>query len=87
MRLSSLLPAGPVAARLARASGQARAMLTLYYAAHTCSLATHIVLEEVGADYSTVRVDFGSSAAALAGISEGQSQGAACRRWRPIAAS
>jgi len=36
-------------------------MLTLYYAAHTCSLATHIVLEEVGADYSTVRVDFGST--------------------------
>ena len=33
-------------------------MLKLYYAAHTCSLATHIVLEEVGADYSTVRVDF-----------------------------
>lgn len=34
-------------------------MLKLYYAAHTCSLATHIVLEEVGADYSIVRVDFG----------------------------
>jgi glutathione S-transferase len=34
-------------------------VLKLYYAAHTCSLATHIVLEEVGADYSTVRVDFG----------------------------
>lgn len=33
-------------------------MLTLYYAAHTCSLATHILLEEVGASYSTVRVDF-----------------------------
>jgi glutathione S-transferase len=33
-------------------------MLKLYYAAHTCSLATHIVLEDVGADYSTVRVDF-----------------------------
>jgi len=33
-------------------------MLKLFYAAHTCSLATHIVLEEVGADYSTVRVDF-----------------------------
>lgn len=33
-------------------------MLKLYYAAHTCSLATHIVLEEVGADYSTVRIDF-----------------------------
>jgi glutathione S-transferase len=36
-------------------------MLTLYYAAHTCSLATHIVLEEVGADYSTVRIDFGAA--------------------------
>jgi glutathione S-transferase len=33
-------------------------VLKLYYAAHTCSLATHIVLEEVGADYSTVRIDF-----------------------------
>jgi glutathione S-transferase len=33
-------------------------MLTLYYAPHTISLATHIVLEEVGAEYSTVRIDF-----------------------------
>jgi glutathione S-transferase len=33
-------------------------MLKLFYAAHTCSLATHIFLEEVGADYSTARVDF-----------------------------
>jgi glutathione S-transferase len=33
-------------------------VLKLYYAAHTCSLATHILLEDVGADYSTVRVDF-----------------------------
>ena len=36
-------------------------MLKLYYAAHTCSLATHLVLEEVGADYSTVRIDFGKA--------------------------
>jgi glutathione S-transferase len=36
-------------------------MLKLYYAAHTCSLATHIVLEDVGADYSTVRIDFASA--------------------------
>src|ERR1700733_15342203 len=36
-------------------------MLTLYYAPHTISLATHILLEEVGADYSTVRIDFGKS--------------------------
>ena len=35
-------------------------MLKLYYTAHTCSLATHIVLEEVDADYSTVRIDFGA---------------------------
>lgn len=33
-------------------------MLTLYYAPRTCALATHIVLEEVGADYSAVRIDF-----------------------------
>jgi glutathione S-transferase len=33
-------------------------MLKLFYAAHTCSLATHIALEDAGADYSTVRIDF-----------------------------
>ncbi len=33
-------------------------MLTLYYAPDTISLATHILLEEVGATYSTVRIDF-----------------------------
>jgi glutathione S-transferase len=33
-------------------------MLTLYYAPDTISLATHILLEEVGAPYSTVRIDF-----------------------------
>src|ERR1041384_8620027 len=33
-------------------------MLTLYYASPTCSLATHTALEEAGADYSTVRIDF-----------------------------
>jgi len=33
-------------------------MLKLYYAADTCSLATHIVLEEVGANYATARIDF-----------------------------
>jgi glutathione S-transferase len=32
--------------------------MKLYYAAHTCALATHILLEEVGADYSAVRIDF-----------------------------
>ena len=33
-------------------------MLTLYYAAETCSLASHIALEEAGADYSLVRISF-----------------------------
>jgi glutathione S-transferase len=33
-------------------------MFTLYYAAGTCALASHIALEEAGAAYDTVRVDF-----------------------------
>lgn len=33
-------------------------MLTLYYAPHTCSLATHIALEDAGADYELRRIDF-----------------------------
>jgi len=33
-------------------------MLKLFYAAHTCALASHIALEEVGAEYETVRLDF-----------------------------
>jgi glutathione S-transferase len=33
-------------------------MLTLYYAPHTCALASHVALEEAGAGYQTVRIDF-----------------------------
>jgi glutathione S-transferase len=33
-------------------------MLKLYYAPGTCALASHITLEEAGADYETVRVNF-----------------------------
>ncbi len=33
-------------------------MLTLYYAPHTCALASHIALELAGADYETIYVDF-----------------------------
>ena len=33
-------------------------MLKLYYAPGTCALASHITLEEAGADYSAVRIDF-----------------------------
>ena len=33
-------------------------MFTLYYSPGSCALASHIALEEAGADYETVRVDF-----------------------------
>lgn len=35
-------------------------MLKLFYAPNACSLASHIALEEAGADYEAVRVDFAS---------------------------
>lgn len=35
-------------------------MYTLYYAPHTCALASHIALEDAGADYVAKRVDFKS---------------------------
>ncbi len=37
-------------------------MLTLHYASGTCALASHILLEQTGAPYDAVRVDFASSA-------------------------
>jgi glutathione S-transferase len=36
-------------------------MLELYYARNTCALASHIALEEAGADYALVRVDFATT--------------------------
>src|SRR5260370_35390431 len=33
-------------------------MLKLYYAPNTCALASHIALEEAGATYETVRMNF-----------------------------
>jgi glutathione S-transferase len=33
-------------------------MMKLYYAVHTCALASHIALEDAGAEYSTVRINF-----------------------------
>ena len=35
--------------------------MKLFYAAHTCSLASHIALKEAGAEYSTVRISFADS--------------------------
>ena len=37
-------------------------MFKLYYATGTCALATHIALEEAGAPYEAVRVDFAAQA-------------------------
>jgi glutathione S-transferase len=36
-------------------------MFTLYYAPHTCSLASHIALEDAGATYQLKRIDFGKT--------------------------
>lgn len=36
-------------------------MITLYYAPHTCSLASHIALEDAGARYELRRIDFGKT--------------------------
>ena len=36
-------------------------MLKLYYARHTCALASHIALEEAGADYTAARIDFAAN--------------------------
>lgn len=37
-------------------------MFKFFYAPHTCALASHIALEEVGAEYEAVRVDFKANA-------------------------
>src|SRR5438552_3929046 len=36
-------------------------MLTLCYAPHTCSLASHIALEDAGAAYALQRIEFGKT--------------------------
>ena len=36
-------------------------MLTLYFAKGTCALASHIALEDAGANYDAKRIDFGKS--------------------------
>jgi len=36
-------------------------MFTLYYAPHTCALASHIALEDAGAAYELKRIDFGKT--------------------------
>jgi glutathione S-transferase len=40
---------------------EGKVMLKLYYAPGTCALASHIALEDAGATYETIRIDFGAS--------------------------
>ena len=45
----------------ARSGRRELAVLTLYYARHSCSLASHIALEDAGATYSTVRLSLSAN--------------------------
>ena len=51
-------------------------MLRLYYAPGTCALATHIALEEAGAPYEAVPVDFRSQAKGVPDTSRSTRKGA-----------
>ncbi|MDB5413757.1 MAG: gst [Rubritepida sp.] len=45
-------------------------MLTLYYSPNACSVASHIALEDAGAEYEARKVDFGSDQQKSAGYLE-----------------
>jgi len=66
---------------------EVKAMLKLFYAQNTCSLASHIALEEAGAAYATVRVDFSRSEQRASRNTSPSTPKGACRRWLPIGAS
>jgi len=57
-------------------------MIKLYYATHTCALASHIALEEAAAEYETVRISFATKNSASRNISPSIPRGA-FRRWSP----
>ena len=44
--------------KLIRIPNKKERELRLYYSPNSCALASHIILEEVGADYSLELVDF-----------------------------
>jgi hypothetical protein len=61
------------------ADEMANAMFKLYYAPGTCALATHIALEEAGAPYEAVLVDFTSQKPEEPRIPRGQPERASSR--------
>ena len=60
--------------------------MQLYFAPHTCALASHIALEQAGADYEAVRVDFKTNEQRSPSTWRSTPR-RACRRWSPSAAS
>jgi glutathione S-transferase len=55
-------------------------MMKLFYAPNACSLASHIALEEAGAPYEAVRIDFGKAEQSSRSIWRSIPR-AVCRRW------
>jgi hypothetical protein len=49
-------------------------VFTLYHAPHTCSLASHIALEDAGAAYELQRIDFGKAEQKVAKLRRDQSE-------------
>src|SRR5690606_14396264 len=49
------------AARAQQQQGNVQPVFTLYFAPHTCSLASHIALKDAGASYNLKRIDFAST--------------------------
>jgi glutathione S-transferase len=61
-------------------------MFKLYYSPGSCALASHITLQEAGADYRAERIDFKANQQNSRNISRSIQRGG-CLRWSPIAAS
>src|SRR5206468_1741480 len=93
MKLPTIAPLSTVAAispRLCFGAGcaaptEGAAMIKLFYAVNTCSLASHIALEEAGAKYSTVRINFAADEQRGPNISPSTRRGG-CRQWSPTKA-
>ena len=57
-------------------------MLKLFYAPGTCALASNIALEEAGAEYETVRLDFGAGDQRKPECCAFHTTSLRCREWQ-----